>query len=782
MYTTHPEVFSGLSGPGHAVVGDGDGGYRTGRDGTMYQGTDPAKPGWLDLGDRAKGTAVTEGLLPPLRPIWDLHLRDTTMCLGGDGNYYMTGSSGDNIWDRVDGVELWRSKDLQHWDYLGLVWSMAKDATWQKQYRWIWAPQIVYLKKLNTYGIALCWGPANGSAKIVTGILKSTTGKPEGPYVNPLAGDVPAADGIDGALFEDDDGTVYFTNGSGGTIHRMKPDLSGFDGEPIHVTYSDGSHTGGPAKEGASLFKANGLYHVGGAEFINGADGTRYSSTDAVADKIEGPYRGWHEAVPCGGGGNYFQDKDGNWWCTYFGNDVTSPWREKPGLVKVEFDENGLVHIAKKQPDFVLVESARGGKSPWSDGGKAASGPPLMGWSSWSSTWNSLGQKFNEDYLKAQADAMADKLKSAGYVYINLDDGWAKGFDEHGRLQPDPKKFPHGIAALADYIHSKGLKLGIYLTPGLRAEAYDANGTVAGTDIHLQSFADPNQTGNTQRNFPGKSYHIDYAKPGAKEYIQSYADLLASWGVDYIKFDFVGPGGGNTKADTREDVKQWQAALQKTGRPIWLELSNSLSFENVAWWKTYANGWRIEGDVEAYNRNGTPRLTTWTKVAVRFKDAPKWAPYAGPGGWNDLDSLEIGNGDADGLTVDERKTAITLWAISCSPLILGADLTKLDDRDLALLTNAEVIAVDQAGHVATPLSQTTPQQVWQAKNPDGSYTVALFNLGDAPANVSVQWSDLGITGSATARDLWAQKSLGQLDSGYSATLPAHACALLTVRP
>ena len=157
----------------------------------------------------------------------------------------------------------------------------------------------------------------------------------------------------------------------------MQPDLSGFDGAPIPVTYSDGSHAnGGPGHEGASLFKANGKYYIGAASTVAG----RYSSVDAVADKITGPYRNWEEAVPCGAGGNFFRDKDGNWWCTYFGNDDQSPWREKPGIVKIEFDAQGLIHIAKKQPDFVLIESARNGKSPWSEGYKdstlPASTPP----------------------------------------------------------------------------------------------------------------------------------------------------------------------------------------------------------------------------------------------------------------------------------------------------------------------------------------------------------------------------------------------------------------------
>jgi len=413
-------------------------------------------------------------------------------------------------------------------------------------------------------------------------------------------------------------------------------------------------------------------------------------------------------------------------------------------------------------------------------GPKAASGPPLLGWSSWSNTWSS-GGKMNETYVKAQADAMAAKLKASGFTYINLDDGWTQGFDEHGRSLGDRRKFPGGIAALADYVHAKGLKLGVYLTPGLRSEAWQANGTVAGTDIHLQDIADSAVAGNTQSKTPGKSYHLDFTKPGSREYVQSQADLLASWGVDYVKMDFVGPGGGNRKADTRDDIKVWQAALKKTGRPIWLELSNSLSIENIQVWRANTNGWRIEGDVENYGKDG--KLTRWAKVAVRFTDAPKWATFAGPGGWNDLDSIEIGNGDADGITVDERRSVMTLWAISCSPLILGADLTKLDDGDLAILSNPEVLAVDQAGLVATPLSQKSPQQVWRAKNPDGSFTVALFNLGADSAEVEVQWSELGLALPSSVHDMWTHQELPPpFASGYTAMLPSHGCQLLRVQP
>ena len=239
----------------------------------------------------------------------------------------------------------------------------------------------------------------------------------------------------------------------------------------------------------------------------------------------------------------------------------------------------------------------------------------------------------------------------------------------------------------------------------------------------------------------------------------------------------MGLGGGNVKSDNREELKHWMAAIKACGRPMTLELSNSLSFENVATWKAYSNGWRTGGDIEDHRYGG---LTSWPRVMTRFTSTPKWAPFAGPGGWNDLDFLEVGNGDKDGLTLEERKSCMTLWCISCSPIILGTDLTKLDPTDLALLTNPEVLAVQAAGRPALPLSQATPQQIWRAKNANGSQTVALFNLADADATMTVAWSDLGITGPAYARDLWNRRALGKLQTGYTSAVPAHGVVLLRV--
>jgi xylan 1,4-beta-xylosidase len=313
-------------------------------------------PGWSNYNRSANGAAVASGLIPNLKPlIPDTQLRDTIVILGGDGNYYMTGSSGADIWDFNDGIELWRSADLKKWDYVGEVWSFDKDGTWEKSWRWhhhavraIWAPEIHYIKRLNNYFLTISMPPGN------RGILKSTTGKPEGPYVNALADDGYLKGGIDATLFEDDDGKVYFTSNGGSTLSLMNDDMSGFVGEPHPIEFekpADGSWTRSSiAMEGASLFKRNGIYYLGGAAFDKG----RYSSVVAMSTSIFGPYKNWEEAVPCGGGTDYFKDKEGNWWDAYFGNDNQSPFREKPAIVKVDFDKDGRIFVSKDQPDFVL--------------------------------------------------------------------------------------------------------------------------------------------------------------------------------------------------------------------------------------------------------------------------------------------------------------------------------------------------------------------------------------------------------------------------------------------
>jgi alpha-galactosidase len=398
---------------------------------------------------------------------------------------------------------------------------------------------------------------------------------------------------------------------------------------------------------------------------------------------------------------------------------------------------------------------------------------PYMGWSSWSSQEDGI----NEAKVKAVADVVASKLASFGYQYVNIDDGWYNGFDSYGRLKPDTTKFPDGFSGTASYVHGKGLKIGIYLTPGVNDTALAANYPIEGTTYHLKDIV-TTAAGNTDKATGATARKIDYTKPGAVEYVQGYANLFASWGVDFIKMDFVGPGGGGGSADNQDDIQQWRAALDKTGRQIWLELSNMLNISAIKTWTTYSNGWRIANDVECY----CSTLTNWAHVVRVINTLPPFAPYAGPGHWNDLDSMEIGAGSGDGITATERQTTFSFWAISSAPLYIGADVTALDQTDLAILTNPEVIAVDQSGVPAKAVSTASNQQVWYAKLLDGSITVGLFNFDTSSVAVTAKFSDVGASASMSVRDLVSQTDLGKMSTSFSATLAGHASRLLKLTP
>jgi beta-xylosidase len=344
MVTPAQMGLSGISGPGSPF--------------------DPAGPVYSKR-KRASSSAVKTGLIPNIKPLLDLHIRDTIIRPGGDGNYYLTGSTGDDIWTGNDGVELWRSSDLRSWEYLGVVWRTMRDGTWErtpqnlhgKMVVSIWAPEIIYLKSSKTYVIALSMAPGGIS------LLMSATGKPEGPYVNCKSDGKPLRGGIDPTLFEDDDGKVYFVNGGAGTISLMKDDLSGVvetrkvvfenpDHDPRHhAARCEARGMNDMGTEGAVMFKANGRYYLGAADTYEG----RYSTCMGVADNVWGPYRQRFEAIPGAGGGDFFQDKEGNWWATYMGNDNQQPWREMPAIIKVDFAADGRIVVAKDQPAWNLM-------------------------------------------------------------------------------------------------------------------------------------------------------------------------------------------------------------------------------------------------------------------------------------------------------------------------------------------------------------------------------------------------------------------------------------------
>ncbi|WP_405864217.1 NEW3 domain-containing protein [Streptomyces sp. NBC_01515] len=407
---------------------------------------------------------------------------------------------------------------------------------------------------------------------------------------------------------------------------------------------------------------------------------------------------------------------------------------------------------------------------------------PVLGWSSWSFVRRDPTART----IEAQAKALKTSgLAKNGFVYANVDDFWYQcpgsqgpDVDQYGRWVTDPVKFPplgseNGVQVVADYVHSLGLKFGLYVTPGISQQAVAKNTVIKGTAYHARDIA----TTATESNYNcGGMVGIDYAKPGAQTFIDSWAGQFAEWGIDYLKIDGVG-------TSDQQDVQAWSDALHHTGRPIHLELSNNLDINNAATWKKLSNGWRTGGDIECYcgpDGSSYP-LTTWSSIASRFDQVAAWAPYGGPGGYNDYDSLEIGNGANNGLTPDERETQMSLWSLAASPLVLGTDLTHLDPADLALLKNTDVLAVDQDGIDAKRISSDANAQVFAKTEADGDVVVGLFNTGSASREVATTASALGLSKARdySLRDLWSHR-LTESAGRIAANVPAHGVVLYRV--
>ena len=412
---------------------------------------------------------------------------------------------------------------------------------------------------------------------------------------------------------------------------------------------------------------------------------------------------------------------------------------------------------------------------------------PVLGWSSWSF----LRKQPTAERMKAQALALHNSgLQEIGYEYVNLDDFWYQcpgrqgpNVDPYGRWVTDSSKFPpqgnsDGIKVVADYIHSLGMKFGIYVTPGISKQALKRNTPIKGTSYTAAQIAEPSVKEN---NYNCKGMvRIDYSKPGAQEYTNSWVEMLAAWGIDYIKID------GMTESNAA-DVKAWSNAIRQSGRPMVLDVTQGAFTSAIApTLMTYANQWEFAPDVECYRcekAGSSYPLTSWADVANRFKYVAEWQPYAGPGGFNDYDSIEIGNGSNDGLTPIERQTQISLWALGASPLILGVDLTHLDPTDLQkYLKNSAVLAVDQDSIPAKRVLNTGNQQVFAKREPNGDAIVGLFNTGEKAEEVSVPASTVGLPENKSGyslHDLWTgeRKNTG---STISAVVPSHGVVLYRV--
>jgi hypothetical protein len=456
---------------------------------------------------------------------------------------------------------------------------------------------------------------------------------------------------------------------------------------------------------------------------------------------------------------------------------------------------------------------------------------PVMGWSSWS--FLRLGADAKQ--VEGEARALVQTgLAKAGYRYLNIDDGWYQcpgpqgpNVDRYGRWVVNSSSYPsvgskNGIQALAAYVHRLGLRFGIYETAGISSQAVKKNTPILGTHYTADDIA----TSKPQNNYNcGGMLRIDYNKPGAQAYVDSIVDELASWGVNYIKLDGITNQNG-------PDIKAWQAAIHHSGRSIVLDTTQgSYTIKLAPVLKQYSNQWEFAPDIEingpdegsANACNNPPftgcrsvfPLTSFAHWSDRFGDVAQWQPYGGPGGFNDYDSIEVGDGSADsGMTLAASESQLSLWSLGSSPLILGGDLSKsvtnaygtsagITPRDYRLLTNRNVLEVDQDAIDASRIADVgTPgakpgQQVFAKVERLGDAVVGLFNtttkLGSSAVSISTTAAAIGLPADPhgyLVENLWGGQSVVGGRTRYhissagniTATVPAEGVALFRVIP
>lgn len=350
-----------------------------------------------------------------------------------------------------------------------------------------------------------------------------------------------------------------------------------------------------------------------------------------------------------------------------------------------------------------------------------------MGWN----TWNRFHCDVSEDLVKQAAEAMvATGMRDAGYQYVVIDDCWQVSRDETGQIVADPDRFPSGIAALADYVHSLGLKFGIY--------------TCAGTKTCQ-------------------------GRPGSYGFEEKDMRTYASWGVDFVKVDWC----YTTGMDPRERYKVFRDAIKAAGRPMVFSICNWGVGEPWVWGPITGQMWRTSMDI----------WDGFLSVLFNLSLTAPWAAFAGPGHWNDPDMLEVGNG---GMTADEYRAHMGLWAMLAAPLIAGNDLRNMSEETLAILTNPEVIAVDQdpLGLQAVLLEGAdTGRQVYaRPLAGPGLRAVALFNALDEEAEIRVDFHKLGLAeGPVRVRDLWRREDLGDFEGSFASLVAGHSIALLRLQ-
>ena len=362
---------------------------------------------------------------------------------------------------------------------------------------------------------------------------------------------------------------------------------------------------------------------------------------------------------------------------------------------------------------------------------------PPMGWNSWNKFACS---GINEQVIRASADAIASNgMKDAGYQYVNMDDCWQTSRDAAGNIVADPQKFPSGIKAVADYVHSKGLKFGIYTDAGTK--------TCAG-------------------------------RPGSMGHEYQDAMQYAAWGVDYVKEDWCSTLPGQSSESSYTLMRN---ALAATGRPILFSLCEWGSTKPWLWATSVGNTWRSTGDIKDCWDCGKPHQGNGVLQIMDQMD-PLYS-YAGPGHFNDPDMLEVGNGS---MTNDEYRVHFSMWALFSAPLLAGNDLQHMTPEVRDILLNKDVIAIDQdpMGIQGHRVHKDGDMEVWSKQLADGGRAVALVNRASSPATISADWGDIGYPANlqASVRDLWSHKDLPSHTGSFSAQVPSHGVVMVRIKP
>ncbi len=429
---------------------------------------------------------------------------------------------------------------------------------------------------------------------------------------------------------------------------------------------------------------------------------------------------------------------------------------------------------------------------------------PPMGWNS----YNCYGAAVTEKEVRANAKYMAEKLKHLGWEYIVVDYCWSYphppgstqnnppqfrlkkdnapvpwlAMDEYGRLLPDPRKFPSsaggkGFKPLADYVHSLGLKFGIHVMRGIPRQAVWAQSPIKGAGgITAENIADTTSV----CPWLNQMWGVDMKKPGAQAYYNSLCELYAEWGVDYVKMDDIDL---NEKYPYRGDeAEAFRKAIDYAGRPVVFSLSLNMKPENKDHVKSISNLWRISKDF----------WDEWEPLSHQFELLEKWTPAREPGNWPDADMLQLGWISRRGpegheresrFTQDEQFTHFTLWSIAQSPLMMGGDMPDNSLFVENLLTNEEVIYVNQKARNARQLLRDNGKVIWMSEDPaSAARFVAFFNLGDQPANIHLELSALGFRGKCSIRDLWQKKDLYLVKGTFNKTVNPHGAGIFRISP